>query len=441
MLFTWVFRIFFYTKIDSKIFTLFYMDFIKKYSYLFFLFVSGVLAWVGIHQYIAELEMREANMNISKVYTNFETLINSKKIQEAYNIISNHYYKFSEHDKNDIKNGIIRGIVWSLEDKHSEFFTLDEAKEFHDTLAWDFEGIGAVIGDDKKWILIEKIIPDSPAAKANLQAGNIIIEVGGETMVGVPVKDAVKKIRGPKWTPVVLRLFDPIDSTFQTKTVTRDSIIVPSVQEKTLSGWLGYVEVSIFGEKTGTEFTKALLELEKQKVRWIIIDLRYNGGGFLDEAVRMLSNFIPKDLPLVSTKYTKAEDNETLFSLGGRYKDIPLVFLVNDMTASASEIMAGAIQDYERWIIVGQKTYGKWSVQQPFVLSDGSELKITIARWYTPKDRGIDGIGIKPDVEVLIKDEDYKNKYDRQLETSKDILENLIISKNRGETIKKFNPQ
>ncbi len=414
------------------------MNYFRKYSYLFFLFVSWVLSWAWVYQYMNQWEIQKVYTN--RVYTNVESLMNSKKIQEAYNIIADHYYKFSEHDKNDLKNGVIRGIVGSLEDKHSEFFTIDEAKEFHDTLAWDFEGIGAVIWDDKKGILIEKIIPDSPASKASLQAWNIIIEVGWETMVWVPVKEAVKKIRWPKWTPVTLRLFDPVDSTFQTKTVVRDSIVVPSVQTKSFTGGLGYIEVSIFGEKTGSEFTKALLDLEKQKVRGIIIDLRYNGGGFLDEAVRMLSHFIPKDLALVSTKYTKPEDNETLFSVGGRYHTIPLVFLVNDMTASASEIMAGAIQDYERWIIVGEKTYGKWSVQQPFVLSDGSELKITIARWYTPKDRGIDGIGIKPDIEVKIKDEDYKNKYDRQLETAKDILENLITSKNRTDTIKKFNP-
>lgn len=412
------------------------MDFHKKYLALFFLFCSGVFFWIYGGIYLTKTKAQTHTE--TETPSQYKKLIESKKVQEAYDILSNNYYKFSEHSFLDMEDGMIRGIVWSLEDKHSDFFTPDEAKEFHETLSGDFEWIGAVIGENPTGAMIEKIIKDSPAEKAGLTAGKVITEINDKTVAGTPVKDIVKKIRWPKWTTVKLKLVDPVSLEFETKTVTRNIIIIPSVSDKMLTGWVVYIEISIFWEKTAKELATALKTAKEKSASGIIIDLRHNGWGYLDEAVDMLSNFLPKNLPLVITKETDPRNNITLFSKWGEYLDIPLVFIVNDLSASASEIMVWAIQDYDRGIVVGEKTYGKWSVQQPFILADGSELKITIAKWYTPKERWIDGTGIEPDITVRIKDEDFKNKYDRQLEESRKILLDYINTKDRASTINKF---
>lgn len=186
-----------------------------------------------------------------------------------------------------------------------------------------------------------------------------------------------------------------------------------------------YVMLSMFGEKTASEFAKTYGELRAQGAETLILDLRDNGGGLLETAVEILSNFVPKDKVLVTTKENNPFMNRSYFSYGPSDIAIPVVVLVNENTASASEITAGALKDYGKAVIVGTKTYGKGSVQQPFVLSDGSELKITVAKWYTPSDRGIDKIGIEPDVNVEFKKEDYENRFDRQLDTAKKVVEEI----------------
>lgn len=172
----------------------------------------------------------------------------------------------------------------------------------------------------------------------------------------------------------------------------------------------------------------------------IIVDLRFNGGGYLDSAQTILSEFLPKNTPIVLTKENDVRKNETLYTNFFMIPNtkIPLVVLVNELSASASEIVAGAIQDYERGIVVGTKTYGKGSVQQMFDLNDGSMVKITTAKWYTPKDRNIDLEGIVPDIVSDFTAEDYKNVFDRQLDTAKKVIEMQVAGENRGEIIKKF---
>ena len=186
-----------------------------------------------------------------------------------------------------------------------------------------------------------------------------------------------------------------------------------------------HIVLSVFGEKTAFEFLKTYADLRKQGADSLILDLRDNGGGLLETAVNLLSNFVTKDKLLVTTKEKNSFNNRSYFSYGPGDIDVPIVVLVNENTASASEITAGALKDYEKAVIVGTKTYGKGSVQQPFVLSDGSELKVTVAKWYTPLDHGIDKIGIDPDVIVNFEKEDYEKRYDRQLEEAKKVIEKL----------------
>lgn len=221
-----------------------------------------------------------------------------------------------------------------------------------------------------------------------------------------------------------------------TKVVTRRKIDIPSVDGKMIDGTnIGYMTLSIFGEKTADDFNKTLTDLENKKPVGLIIDLRDNGGGYLETAVSILSNFVEKDKVLVTTKEKNPFLNRSYFSYGNTRKVIPVVVLINENSASASEITAGALKDYNLAILVGQKSYGKGSVQQPFNLSDGSEMKVTVAKWYTPKDYGIDKLGIKPDIEVKFKKEDYEKGYDRQLEEAKKVLLEFVKTGDKQKTI------
>ena len=222
-----------------------------------------------------------------------------------------------------------------------------------------------------------------------------------------------------------------------TKTITRGKITVPSVDGKLLDNKVGYIALTMFGEKTEEEFLKKYIELKKQGANSLIIDLRDNGGGYLETAVGILSQFVEKGKILVTTKENNAYMNQSYFSHGDKDANFPIVILVNGNSASASEITAGALKDYKLAILVGEKTYGKGSVQQPFQLSNGSEMKITVAKWFTPLDHGIDKIGITPDIEVSFKKEDYEKAYDRQLEEAKKIIE-LYKKDGHDKTIEEY---
>lgn len=285
-------------------------------------------------------------------------------------------------------------------------------------------------------MVIERIIAGSPAKEAGLISGDIITKANNEELKDLSLTDAVSKIRGKADTTVSLEVIRAGQKEIMTKVVTRKKIDIPSVDGKMIDGTsIGYIALSIFGEKTADDFNKTLTDLENQKATGLIIDLRDNGGGYLETAVSILSNFVEKDKVLVTTKEKNPFLNRSYFSYGNTGKSLPIVVLINENSASASEITAGALKDYNLAILVGQKSYGKGSVQQPFNLSDGSEMKITVAKWYTPKDYGIDKIGINPDIEVKFEPEDYDKKYDRQLEEAKKILFQFIKTGDKQKTV------
>lgn len=349
--------------------------------------------------------------------------IDTKLFQEVYMIVEENYYGFDTISNNDLVSGMIKGFVGALGDKHSEYFNLDETKKFNETLSGDFEGIGAVIEKNDFGVIVERIIAGSPAKEAGILAGDIITKANGNDLKDLTVNEAVAKIRGPAGTNVELEIIRAGQREIINKTVTRRQINIPSVDGKVIDGTsMGYIALSIFGEKTGDDFRKTLDEISSKNISGLIIDLRDNGGGYLETAVSILSHFVEKDKILVTTKEKNPFMNRSYFSEGNTRKQIPIVVLVNENSASASEITAGALKDYNIAIVVGKKTYGKGSVQQPFTLSDGSEIKVTVAKWYTPLDYGIDRVGITPDIEVTFEKEDYEKRYDRQLEEAKKVL-------------------
>ncbi|MDD2916323.1 MAG: S41 family peptidase [Candidatus Gracilibacteria bacterium] len=362
--------------------------------------------------------------------------INIDLFYEAYKQASENYYGFDTISEKDMVSGMIKGFINSFGDKHSEYFNIDETRKFNEVLSGDFEGIGAVIEKNDFGVVIGRIIGGSPAKESGLLSGDIITKANNEELKNINLTDAVAKIRGKAGTTVILEIIRPGQKEVIIKTVTRRKIDIPSVEGKIIDGTsIGQITLSIFGEKTADDFSRTLTELEDKKITGLIIDLRDNGGGYLETAVSILSNFVEKDKILVTTKEKNPFFNRSYFSYGNNGKKLPIVVLINENSASASEITAGALKDYNLAILVGQKSYGKGSVQQPFNLSDGSEMKITIAKWYTPKDNLIDKIGINPDIEVKFEKDDFEKKYDRQLEEAKNILSRFILLGDKQKTV------
>lgn len=375
------------------------------------------------------------NDNFLTSNKNFST----DKINKVYSLLRNNYYQFESKSIKEVEDSFISSMISSLTDDYSEYFTETEAKDFYESLSGDFEWIGAVIDDHEKWVQIQRVLPTSPAEKAGLQKWDIVISGNDISFVGMKSSDAVKIIRGKKWTTVKITYIRGEEQ--KEIEVTRDVVNVPSVDSKVLeNSELGYILVNSFGDHTSSEFIKQFEELKKQNIKWLIIDLRYNGGGLLETAQSLLSYLLPINTPIVTTKENNSSKNITMYTkiFSTRDTKIPIIILVNEYSASASEIVAGALQDYGRAIIVGKKTFGKGSVQQMYDLSDWTMVKFTVAHWYTPKDKNIDKEWITPDIIIELTEEDYKNNSDKQLEWAKNILEEYIKNPNISEIINKF---
>lgn len=368
---------------------------------------------------------------------------------QVYNIVSQNYYSSDEIDKKNVQYGVIDGFVKSLWDKFSEFMTPEITKEFENTLNGDFEGIGAVINKHELGIVVDRVLKWSPALQNGILKWDIVVEANGIDLKELSSNEAVNHIKWPAGTKVTLKIIRSWESDFLIKEIQRDKIKIPSVDTLDMKDEeIGYITLNMFWENTSREFLEMLQSFDNDTTKGIIIDLRDNGGGYLNSAVEILSYFIENNKPLVTTKYKDSILNNTYYSENnGKIFDKKIVLLINENSASASEITAGALKDYNKAILVWEKSYGKWSVQQPFNLSDGSMIKLTIAKWYTPKDYSIDHNGIEPDIKVSFRKEDYTPDpgkeedfipYDRQLETAKEVLKKFIKLWNIGLVVDEY---
>jgi len=348
------------------------------------------------------------------------------KFWEVYKLIKQYNYNTEWINKKELVDSSIKWLVEWLWDKHSEFLTAEETQKFNDVLSWDFEWIWAVVEKNELWVIIERIIKWSPAKNFWLQSWDIIIKANETKLEWMDLYDAVDKIKWKAWTKVMLEILRQWETEVLKIEVIRDKIKIPSVESKMLEDWkTWYIALNMFWENTAVDFRK---ELELYlNTEGLIIDLRDNWGGYLQSAVTILSNFIEEDKNLVTTKYKDIFSNVSYPSINEYpiYK-WKIVVLINENSASASEITAWALKDYNKWILVWKKSYWKWSVQKPFDLSDGSMLKLTIAKWFTPNDINIDKEGILPDIEIDFEKEDFEKAYDRQLEEAKKVLKIFI---------------
>jgi len=327
--------------------------------------------------------------------------------------------------------GSIKGMVAALGDPYTVYFDPDEASQFASQLEGTFDGIGAEMGFKDSQMIVVSPLPNTPAFKAGLKAGDAVLKINGEDTKGMALDIAVSKIRGQKGTKVTLNIYrDSVSDPFDV-TITRDKITVDSVQSKMIdatgkdlagNGGTALITISEFNQDTVKEFDAALSAMLLRGAKSVIIDLRGDPGGYLDAAVEVPRDWIG-DKPVVIQR--KSDGSETSMSptLKSTPIDLPTAILVNKWSASAAEIVSGAMQDYGKAKLVGETTFGKGSVQEYIdSFSDGSALKVTMAEWLTPNGRSIDKKGIAPDVAVALTDDDIKAGKDPQLMKALEIV-------------------
>lgn len=330
--------------------------------------------------------------------------------------------------------GAIAGMVASLGDPYTTYLTQEENQDLSDQLSGKLSGIGIEIGRKNDKLVVIAPIDATPAAKAGLRSGDVILAVDGADASSMTIEDAVKKIRGEKGTSVKLLIARGTESP-QEITITRDDITVPSVTSELKNGNIGYIKIRTFGQNTANDVSTAAQNLVNQGAKAIILDVRDNPGGYLDAAVKISSNFIQNGT-VVTEKSRHGEDKTFNASGNGAFTNIPVVVLVNNGSASASEILAGALHDNNRAVLVGEKTYGKGSVQEVVCLGkesllgacSGDALKVTVAHWFTPKGVNISKEGISPDQNVAFTTQDYNAGLDPQLQKALEVATQKIGS-------------
>ena len=335
-----------------------------------------------------------------------------KVFSEIYNIAKNYYVE--EPTPKQLLINAAKGMVEKL-DPYSEYFTPEELKEFEEDTKGEFGGIGIEISMEKGRPVVVAPIEGTPAYKAGLRAGDIIIAVEGEDTYGMSITDVVKKIRGKPGTKVKLTIYRPDENKTFDITVERAKIHVSPVKWTYLNKErIGYVKLIQFQPDTSEKLAQALENILKKHPKGLIIDLRNNPGGYLNEAVEVADLFLPPDKVVVKIKGRYNEEVLKTKNPALVPQNLKIVILVNKGSASASEIVSGCLQDYKRAILVGERTFGKFRVQTLIPVENGKygAVKITTAFYYTPKDRMLDKKGIKPDVEVKLSPEEWKKLYE-----------------------------
>ena len=342
---------------------------------------------------------------------------------ETWDIVHEEYVDQPVDDQ-ALMRGAIEGMLDALGDRHTSYMSPEEFEEANESLEGEYEGIGAWVDITGDYVEIISPMRGSPAAEAGLQSNDKVIGVNGEDVTGVPGELVLQQILGPAGTDVTLTI-QRGEETFDV-TITRENIVVPTTDYEMLEDNIAYVALYNYGENSTEQLREALTELLAQNPDGLIFDLRNNGGGFLRTAIEVVSEFVGEDVVM----YEQYGDGETLAYEaipGGLATEIPLVVLVNEGTASASEITAGAIQDYDRAPLVGVTTYGKGSVQTWIELNDNAGgVRVTIARWLTPDGRQISGEGLEPEYIVEMTEEDYTEGRDPQLEKAIEVLKDLL---------------
>lgn len=386
---------------------------------LWFAIVIGVLVMAAV---VASCNLNTGGSSSSSVELPEGIPPEFKTLFEVYFALEEDHLNRDELDATALSQGAIRGMLDALGDVHASYLDPDFFSAELERFRGSFEGIGAEVSMKDGQVVVVAPIPDTPAERAGIRPGDTILEVNGESTQGLGVFEVVARIRGPEGTSVDLLILHRNDSSPTPITITRGVVKVPTVDLRILTGGLAHLKVQFFGENTSKELEDALERVEQFNSKGLILDLRNNPGGRVDTVVEMTSQFLDSGLVLYQIDgQDKRIDYEV--KSGGKAQDISMVVLVNDFSASSSEIMAGALRDHGRAQLIGTTTFGKGSVNIQRALSDGSGIYFTIARWYTPNGTLIEGGGIEPDIVVP---SDPEGVEDFQLDKAIEVLQGLV---------------
>jgi len=345
---------------------------------------------------------------------------------ESYHALQEKFVDKSKLDYQRIIDGAISGMVKSLGDPYTVFFTPEESKRFQEDVSGVFEGVGMEIGQRKGRLTIIAPLEGTPAQKAGFRSGDVILKIGDKPTDDLTVDEAVSLIRGPKGTEVVLTVLRDEWETPKEIKVTRDVITVPTLKVEIKEDDIAYVKLYHFDAIAANEFERAMREILNGSTKKIILDLRDNPGGYLDVAQDIASWFLERGQIITIEDFGGAKENEEYKSnMNGPFRNYPIVILINQGSASASEILAGALRDNRGVKLIGEKSFGKGSVQELNDLTGGSSLKITIANWLTPKGNLISDVGLEPDIKVEMTEKDYEEGRDPQLDKAIEIIKGL----------------
>ncbi len=429
----------------------------KRLLYLVLLTVLGLNLFFGAQVYLRSAQAAEKN----DVYSNLELFT---RVLER---VRQDYVDGEKLSYQDLIYGALKGMLNTL-DPHSEFMEPSKYNELKNDTEGVFGGVGIVVGLRGEFLTVIAPMEDTPAFRAGILSGDRITRIDGKSTDKLGLPDAVKKLRGEPGTDVMITTLRPTTGIVKDIKLVRESIKVDTVKDIDGKGEyplsedrIGYIRLTQFGEQTATELDKALKKLESAGMQGLIIDLRDNPGGLLDQAFKVCEKFLPSRTLVVSTESRDPSERREYRSSGrDQHPNLPLVLLVNGGSASASEIVAGCLQDLKRAIVLGEQTFGKGSVQSIIPLQDGSALRLTTAKYYTPSHKVIHEKGITPDIiipmsveetealyvkrtpgsaETLDSDrqEKVKNAHDAQLERAMDLLKGITLYTKRGPAAEK----
>lgn len=390
--------------------------------------VTAVVFVAGIFIVMSVVKSKYAVALINKQAADAQDVLDAdseKKIKELLGQIELYYYEDIDTEK--LTAGLYKGLFEGLGDPYSVYYTKEEYESMMASTSGTYYGIGAVLSQDVKTmqVTVLHVYKDSPAANAGLKDGDIIMQVGDIEATSMELTELVTHIRGDKGTTVHMEIYREGKEDTLEFDIERNKVEVPTVEYEMLEDSVGYIQITEFSEPTEEQFMTAVNALQEQGMKSMIVDLRDNPGGYLSAVTDILDDILPKGI----TVYTedKYGQRQTYTSDGEHKMDIPMAVLINGNSASASEIFAGAIKDYEYGTLIGTKSFGKGIVQTVKQLNDGSAIKLTTAKYYTPKGNYIHKKGIEPDVELEYeysgdKDADYDKSKDNQIQKALEIL-------------------
>ncbi|MEK7494655.1 MAG: S41 family peptidase, partial [Patescibacteria group bacterium] len=403
----------------------------QKFFLLFFcLFLLGISFWAGFNQ---GKEAETAGTTSNEILSPKEAIIINKDNQDktidfalfwkVWTILNDKFVDKAKLDAHTLFYGAIDGMLAATGDPYTTFFDPEENKKFKEEISGTFEGIGAEMAIKDGVLTVVAPLEGTPSEKAGVRAGDKVLKINDESTANMSIEEAVSHIRGPKGTEVRLNIYREGDDEAHDVVVKRDVIFVESVRYEKKENNIALIRVSRFGEDTEGAFRIAAKRAVDEHVSGIVLDLRNNPGGFLDTSIEMASLMLPSGSVVVQEENSKGDRKEMKATDGNILGDIPTVVLINEGSASASEILAAALRDNRSNVtLVGKKSFGKGSVQELIAVSKDTSVKVTVARWLTPKGDQINEVGISPKVEVPFTREDSENDRDPQMDKALELL-------------------